>query len=243
MRLPINPLFTENSSPLRFYTRYAFPWLPCFLFTAQDASLLATSSPLSVAFTHPQSSLTSLSIVQNGLETVPHRCPKRLVFSGSTRPTGLRRLSPFARHQSLCLIATDYRIRGPVIWEELRSRSNFWHIISDQEQLVYSIPDRISPLQDISYWCNRMSRPEEACADNMGVYWYNSKEWWCPKSGEEAIYISVWPVRSTWHAPPLKEKETSSFESILHLANALQVGHLPLNITCKGGTNRARYKK
>jgi hypothetical protein len=26
------------------------------------------------------------------------------------------------------------------------------------------------------------------CGDNMGVYWYNSKEWWCPKGGEIAIY-------------------------------------------------------
>jgi hypothetical protein len=34
----------------------------------------------------------------------------------------------------------------------------------------------MSMLKEMAYLSGAVSRPEEACADNMGVYWYVCKE-------------------------------------------------------------------
>ena len=87
-----------------------------------------------------------------------------------------------------------------------------------------------------------VSRPEGA----VGIIWVYIgiivRNHGALRAGKK-LYIYLCGLCVARDMPPLKEKETSSFESILHLANALQVGHLPLNTTCKGGTNRARRKK
>ena len=94
--------------------------------------------------THLQSNLTS-SNVQNGYESVPHRRPRRSMFSGSARSIRFRRPSSFSRYQSLCLIATDHCVWRPIIRKKLGAGSNFRCIVPNKEQLVHPISDRVGP--------------------------------------------------------------------------------------------------
>jgi hypothetical protein len=155
MGLPINLLLHFNcphvnallSTFLGCLSHLASSLLPTI-----SRPLVTTSLILDLLTSYASSILPNFAVkCQNGLEIVPHRCLEQVVYQGSTRSARLHRQSPFARHQSLCLAAADYRMRRPVIWEELCVGSNFWRIFSHQKQLVHPISDRISPSQDLAH--------------------------------------------------------------------------------------------
>lgn len=149
--LMITPRFVIGFIPLTAYSH------PHFRYISQSMMIFLTSPFLSSSFNFTLSSLPQ--IFQYGLEDIPDRCPERLVFWGSTRSAGLCRLPTFARYQSLCILATNYRMRRPIFGEKLRARGNFWRIIPCQKQSKHPIPDRISPPQDVAIGCERIDHP------------------------------------------------------------------------------------
>ena len=78
------------------------------------------------------------------------------MFQESIKFVEFRRLSSFARHQSLCLIVTNYRIRRSVVWKKFRAENDIWRIFFCQKQFKHSIFDKIDFSQNVVNKCKRV---------------------------------------------------------------------------------------